>query len=472
MSNAADSVPQAASAQSWRAYPFDLVPGDADFQFPAAEGVHPDCQSDTWFIAGDIAAVDSQRRFAFLTIFNKNRMPGPIIADFHTVALFDLDNGTYSTFTDYDMPPKNMEPGAVPKLTSATGYLDMSYESSAGTAEWRTRRGDDGNLIPFTYDVVLVGVDQEGKDMELRLAVSPTRAPAPVGGSVYNGRFPCLGQQETFSYFQTGMTVTGSLRWGDVDERVSGSSAHVDRQWFPLYAGGGGTDGDQRAMSHEWRTIHLDNGVDFVGWRQFDRNDRNALRPFSGATVTSSGEESVQCGSRAGGDHVACVEDVEVVTTSYVRWPDSVRQLIRPPAKARYMPDGHRLSSASLDLELTAEPLVPAPAHGLPIEYMEGPCLFRGTMNGKPVTGFGIWERSLALYRDWELVEVLAAAVERLPSPSQPMAEAVDELRTLVGAERRQDATDYVNTKLGPALVGLPHEVLAVVDDLASALAT
>jgi hypothetical protein len=225
-------------------------------------------------------------------------------------------------------------------------------------------------------------------------------------------------------------------------------------------------------MSHEWRTIHLDNGVDFVGWRQFDRNDRNALRPFSGATVTSSGEESVQCGSRAGGDHVACVEDVEVVTTSYVRWPDSVRQLIRPPAKARYMPDGHRLSSASLDLELTAEPLVPAPAHGLPIEYMEGPCLFRGTMNGKPVTGFGIWERSLALYRDWELVEVLAAAVASLPSPSQPMAEAVEELRTLVGAERRQDATDYVNTKLGPALVGLPHEVLAVVDDLASALAT
>jgi hypothetical protein len=136
------------------------------------------------------------------------------------------------------------------------------------------------------------------------------------------------------------------------------------------------------------------------------------------------------------------------------------------------MPDGHRLSSASLDLELTAEPLVPAPAHGLPIEYMEGPCLFRGTMNGKPVTGFGIWERSLALYRDWELVEVLAAAVASLPSPSQPMAEAVDELRTLIGAERRQDATDYVNTKLGPALVGLPHEVLAVVDDLASALAT
>jgi predicted secreted hydrolase len=448
------------TATDWRRYPFDLVPGDPDFQFPAAEGVHPDCQSDTWFIAGDLAAVDSTRRFAFLTIFNKNRMPGPIIADFHTVALFDLDNGTYGTFTEYDMPPKNMEPGAVPKLTSAIGHLDMSYESSAGTAEWRTRRDDDGELMPFTYDVVLVGIDQDGKEMELRLAVSPTQAPAPVGGSVYNGRFPCLGQPETFSYFQTGMTMTGSLRWGDVDERVAGESAHVDRQWFPLYAGGGGTDGDQRAMSHEWRTIHLDNGVDFVGWRQFARHDRNALRPFTGATVTSSGAESVP----------DCVEDVEVVTTSYVRWPNSVRQLIRPPVKGRYMPDGHRLSSAALALELTAEPLVPAPAHGLPIEYMEGPCLFRGTMNGKPVTGFGIWERSLALYRDWELVDVLAAAVANLPSPSRQLTEAIEELRALVGTDRRQDATDHLNTKLGPALAGLPPDVLTIVEDLALAL--
>jgi predicted secreted hydrolase len=459
MVNAADSVRQVAP-QGWRTYPFHLVPGDPDFEFPAAEGVHPDCQSDTWFIAGDLSAVHSERGFAFLTIFNKNRMPGPIIADFHTVALFDLDNGTYGTFTDYDMPPKNMEPGAVPKLASATGHLDMSYQSSAGTSEWRTRRDADGNLIPFTYDVVLVGLDQAGKEMELRLAVSPTRAPAPVGGSVYNGRFPCLGQQETFSYFQTGMAMTGSLRWGDVEEQVSGSSAHVDRQWFPLYAGGGGTDGDQRAMSHEWRTIHLDNGVDFVGWRQFDRHNRNALRPFTGATVTSSGTDAVP----------DCVEDVDVVTTSYVRWPDSVRQLIRPPVKGRYMPDRHRLSSATLGLELTAEPLVPAPAHGLPIEYMEGPCLFRGTMNGKPVSGFGIWERSLALYRDWELVEVLAAAVANRPN-SQQLSDEVDELGALVEAGRTSDAADYLNSTLRPALAASP-EALAVVDDLALALAT
>src|SRR5215216_8187890 len=58
----------------WRAYPFQLVPGDPQLEFPAAEGNHPDCESDTWFLAGELAG-ESGRQFAFLMIFNKNR-PG------------------------------------------------------------------------------------------------------------------------------------------------------------------------------------------------------------------------------------------------------------------------------------------------------------------------------------------------------------------------------------------------------------
>ena len=74
------------------------------------------------------------------------------------------------------------------------------------------------------------------------------------------------------------------------------------------------------------------------------------------------------------------------------------------------MPDRHRLTSRKLDLDLTGEPLVPAPAHGLPLEYMEGPYRYHGTLRGEPVSGFAFYERSLALYRDWELDDVLAAA--------------------------------------------------------------
>ena len=379
-------------------YPFELVPGDPQLRFPAAEANHQDCESDTWFIAGELTA-DSGRRFAFLTIFNKNR-PGltSIVADFYTFALFDLDNGTYATYTDYDMPPANMQPGASPKLSTDAAHLDMTYDSGAGHVVWRTCRDEQHRLMPYTYDVGLVGTDPAGDAMRLDLHVTPSRAPVPLGGAAYNGKIECFGQADTYSYFQTGMTMTGTLCWGSVEESVTGSAGHVDRQWFPLVANGGGTDGNVRARSHEWRTINLDNGVDLSIWRQFDRTNHNALQPFSGAT-TSSGDADPEF-----------ADDIEVTVTSYVRWPESVSPLVRPLSAARYMPDRHRLTSRKLDLDLVGEPLVAAPAHALPVEYMEGPYQYRGTLRGQPVSGFAFYERSLALYRDWELDDVLATA--------------------------------------------------------------
>ena len=381
----------------WRAYPFQLVPGEPQLEFPAAEGNHRDCESDTWFLAGQLAG-ESGRQFAFLTIFNKNRPGQSIVADFYTMALFDLDNRTYGTYTDYDMPPDNMREGARPKMSVATGHLGLAYASGAGPAMWRTCRDEQNQLVPYTYDVEFVGTDQAGAAMRLELHVAPSRAPVPLGASVYNGKIECFGQAGTYSYFQTGMAMTGTVRWGSVEESVSGSAGHVDRQWFPLVANGGGIDGNVRARSHEWRTINLDNGLDLSVWRQFDRTNGNALQPFSGATTSSADADPKYA------------DDIEVTVTSYVRWPESVSPLVRPPSAARYMPDRHRLTSHTLDLDLTGEPLVPAPAHALPIEYMEGPFRYEGTLRGQPVSGFAFYERSLALYRDWELADVLAVA--------------------------------------------------------------
>jgi predicted secreted hydrolase len=444
----------------WRHYPFQLVPGDQAMTFPAAEGQHADHESDTWFIAGELTAPNG-RSFAFLTIFNKNRPGGTVVADFYTMALFDLDTGAYGTYTDYDMPPANMKPGAQPKLTAAEGHLDLCYDSDAGPVTWSARRDDDGALLPCTYRVNLVGTDQSGQPMNLELDVSPTRAPVPVGADRYDGKIECFGQPATYSYFQTGMVLAGTLRWGPLAEQVSGSEGHVDRQWFPKYAGGGGTGGDPRARSHEWRTIHLDNGLDLSIWRQFDRTNNNAVQPFSGATTCAPD------GAAAPG----CVEDVEVAVTSYVRWPQSVRPLVPPLSPTRFLPDRHTLTSAQLQLELSGEPLVAVPAHALPIEYMEGPYRFSGMLQGKPVTGFGFYERSLALYRDWELIDVLAAAVSELPAPGPELTGLAEEIRPLVSARRRGEA----RVRVQAARAALPATSTAhcrdVLDSLIEALA-
>jgi hypothetical protein len=135
-----------------------------------------------------------------------------------------------------------------------------------------------------------------------------------------------------------------------------------------------------------------------------------------------------------------CAEDVEVTVSTYVRWPNSVRPLVRPPAPDRFMPNLHRLRSAALELDLTGEPLVPAPAHGLPIEYMEGPYRFHGTLRGEPVSGFAFYERSLALYRDWELIDVLASTAAN--------EELIDQVRPLLASGNRSKARKLLQDNL------------------------
>jgi predicted secreted hydrolase len=451
----------------WRSYPYRLVAGDDQLDFPAAEGTHPDFESDTWYLAGQLTAPASGRTFAFITIFNRNRpggTPGPaVVADFHTFALFDVDRGSYGTFTDYDMPPKNMVPGAVPKLTSAQGYLDLRYDGSAGTTTWTACRDASGALVPYTYDFADFGTDKDGAAMELRLHVTPTRPPVPVGGGVHRGKIVACLQDDTYSYFQTGMRMTGTLRWGEHEEHVVGESGHVDRQWFPQYAGGGGTGGDARGQAHEWHTISLDNGVDLSVWRQFDRRIGNALVPFTGITTSSDDGSGPQC-----------VEDLEVTTTSYARWPDEVRSLMRPPAAPRYLPVRHTLRSAALDLELTGEPMVPMPAHALPIEYLEGPYRYHGTMGGKPVAGVALYEATIAMYKDWELVDVLATQVAALDAGSPALTAALDQARSHVARGHDQATLDYLSREVRPLLTGLADvragELMDILANLADAI--
>lgn len=419
----------------WRCYPFRLVADDSRLEFPAAEGEHADQESDTWFIAGELSGLTG-RSLAFLTIFNKNRPGGTMVADFYTMSLFDCNTGAYGTYTDYDMPPARTRPNTRPKLSAAAGHLDLHYDSGAGMVAWTTCRNEDGELRPYTYRVRLLGVDAVGKSMELDLTVTPTRSPVPVGASTHNGKIICFGQHDTYSYFQTGMMMTGTLRWGALCEQVSGNTGHVDRQWFPKYVGGVGTGEDPRARSHEWCTINLDNGVDLSIWRQFDRVEGNALQPFSGVTVSYPDPATVP----------ECREDVELTVKSYVRWPNSIRPLLPPLSSTRFMPDRHRLTCATLQLDLTGEPLVAAPAHGLPIEYMEGPYRYRGTLRGEPVIGFGFYERSLALYRDWELVVVLAAAVDDVQPAEPRLVSLVDRVRPLVASGRRKEALELLQS--------------------------
>ena len=454
--------PPDGSGLRWRHYPYDLQPGDPQFVLPGAEGLKPDHGTDTWFIEGKLTGERTGREYAFMVIYAKNRVADLVRLDFYTFALFDLESGEYGTFTEYDAGSTLPLPAA--KLHGAPDHLDLSFATSAGTARWTTRRGA-GGLLPFAYRLDLVGTDQRHRPMGLRVDVDPVKRPAVLGAQDFRGVIECFGQRGTRSYFQTGPRLAGTLRWGEEEEPVTGKVGHIDRQWFPIYAGV--KEGPfARDRSHEWRTINLDDGTDLSIWRQFDRTRRNALRPFAGPTRYVPGDRP---------DDPPTVEwtgGLQVQNLSYVRFPSNVTTLVPPPSPNRWAPDRHRLRVPAWQLELTCHPLVPAPAHFLPVEYLIGPCRYTGTLRGRPIAGFGLFERTLVYYRDWELLMVLRDTATHLPAPE--LARRCAQLAPRVDRGDRVGARLAVETSLRPAVRALPAAqraaVTPILDDLAHSL--
>ena len=85
------------------------------------------------------------------------------------------------------------------------------------------------------------------------------------------------------------------------------------------------------------------------------------------------------------------------------------------------------------------------------------------------MSGFAFNERSLALYRDWELVEVLATTVADVNPDLQSV---VDQLVPLVAAGRRGAAVELLNGALpvqNDMLATLLDDLIAVLSEGQSA---
>jgi hypothetical protein len=454
--------PDAKSA-SGLGYPYALVPGDPRLNFPAAEGRQLDMDSDTWFLEGVLEGKESGRRFSFIVVYYISRINGVFPFNFYSLTFYDLDKAEYGTYTNYD----------VTSMRAATGYLDLGIPIESEQAVWTTSVDKDGYLVPFEYLVNLPGVDQNGRRMSLIADVKPLNPPVAVGADDYNGLITVLKQDNTYSYFQTGIQFDGTLAWGDIHEPVKGSLGHIDRQMFPEFSGVKARSWDARDLSHEWRTYFFDNDMDFSSWRQFDRMDRNSEYSFGGATVYTP-----QDGARY-------IGDIMYENLSYVRTENHpVKPLLPSRSDVLYFPNRHRLSSATLDLQIEADPIVNAPLLAFPVEYMHGPVWLSGTMAGQPIKGIGSFELTLHLYRDFELVTVLSDSVKHLPvaailpstTPVDAILENIALLAKAVDSEVPSSALVIANGKLRDELLSLAQpyssDMLQILDDLVAAITT
>ncbi len=441
-------------------YPYQLVPGDPRLDFPEAEGRQLDMTSDSWFMEGFLEGKDTGNQYAFITIYYVTDLFWGLLPflHFYSTALYNLDTGDYGTYTSWS------------NVDATAGYLDLSVSAGEEEAIWTTAIDENSDLIPFNYNVDFPGIDQQGRYMRLTADVESCKPPVPVGADTYNGVIEVFKQPGTYSYFQTRLEIEGTLTWGDITEEVTGNIGHIDRQMFPAFTGTvAGLDG--RNIPHEWRTYSLDNGIDISTWRMFDRMNKNVEICFNGATVVDEF------------DNASYVDDFVYENLSYRRVQNHPIQPLMPPrSPILYYPDKHRMSSESLDLQLETEPLmVETPLLAFPIEYVHGPVLLTGTMNGTAIEGIGSFERTLSLYRDWELAKVLSDTITHLPmeafvqpsgSNKQAILQTISQMAIKINNNNNVcalwDATFKVHPKINTLMVE-PYrsEMLQILSDVA-----
>jgi len=456
-----------ARAPSWKQYPFVLDARDPQLTFPAAEG-DQGAESNTYYVAGRLRGRDSGHQWAFLVVFTFNDIRRWLRADFFTLSLFDVTTGDYGTFSEFDLPrPPRIR--RTYKLSVAKDELHVAFKSREGTSTWSTRRAADGRVLPFAYHVSLVGRDAAGRRMHVDLDLDTFKPPMPVGGSEYVGTKTCMGQYGTHSYFQSDVRFSGTLEWGDAREAVDGDCGWIDRQWTPRHLGVH-NDRTGSRYRHEWRQIHLDNGMEMSVWLHVDRHRHNRPIPFASATLAT------------GDGRVLTTSEYQVDRLSFVRDPGHIRPRYGLSRRGGYFADRYRLRIPAWEIDLCSEPLVAAPAHAFPIEYWSGPTRIRGTVGEQPVRGVGFHERTWVFTRDFELVDVLRNTLRHLPQEALPpgapeplaLANLAWEVDAFLSHGGRAAAREHLQQRIRPHLERLaePHRAhaLRILDDLLDAL--
>ncbi|CAF1139015.1 unnamed protein product [Adineta steineri] len=284
-----------------------------------------------------------------------------------------------------------------------------------GNATWNHTTFNNGSYIPFVYQVHLPGVDKQGRNFLIDLKIDPMKYPSPYGGNILNGRFTFYDQPNTLSWFETGLELNGTVTWGDITEPVVGNTGHIDRQYFPLYAGIFSPTG--RQVSHIWYQVNLANGVDLSIWIQYRRYEANKIVPTIGITTYEPNGNPIN----------QFVTDINITFLSFIKYPNTSSTFFPPPSQNRWLPGITVIQCPSLNMILTSTYSTKVPAVDLPVEYFEGPSYFAGTFRGESIDGTGIQESTLALYRDWELLNVLQISAQNLSpesfNPAGPNAE-------------------------------------------------
>ncbi|HYD49679.1 MAG TPA: hypothetical protein VEB21_15090 [Terriglobales bacterium] len=450
----------------WRRYPYTADWGDSRrFTFPACDGLQADLATSTYFVDGFLQGESTDRRYAFMAVFSDARLLwNTIRASFFTFALFDCDHGEYGTCTEYDFPrPPRIRQSH--KLSLTPGRMGLRYDGSRAAGRWDSLLESEDRFRPFAWELELSGIDQNAATMKLELVLEAERPPAPLGGRELGGEVTFLGSRPVYSYFQSGLNMRGRISWGDHSEAVAGDVGWIDRQWSEVHPS---THQDRRNRRYrrEWRMLQFDNGWDMTCFHQYLRPQRNAPVPWTG--ISAQGPQS--------DFELRSTHRVELTIPEYARDPGIIAPRRRVSNGPCYYPHRYQLAVPEWQMKVTSEPLVPAPAHDLPLEYWNGPVVIRGELFEQTVMGLGFDERTRPLVHDFELAEALRATIDHLPDldadETRPLSYRLWEVEALCLRGDRRAAAGHFRAYVEPMLAKMPAEAQARVLTLAEDLLT
>lgn len=324
------------ASDTWKKYPYQAP--NSSIRFPEDEGKHTMLPNlEWWYTVIHATSETSGERYSILVTHFNN------LFRFFTVT--NLDRKYHISGT------------TMGQLKSQVGFLNIQHKTKYGTDIYRSRKDDNGQLVPFEYEI-----KTHHDRMNLNVSMKALKKPLMVAG---DGYMAVGSSGHSWYYSLTRLEVSGTIEVDGKKENIRGE-AWMDHQWGPFIISP--VSFGKAFESYEWFCLQLDDGSEIMISNIYDR-DFNLPK-----TEAYGGVERITADGAAR----------HTVKRNFTRtgyWQD--------PVSSHYMSMGWRLEVPEWDLDLTLTPsfhdqMVRFPLKG---DFWEGSISVEGTIAGKHVTG-------------------------------------------------------------------------------------
>ena len=330
---------------------FARVEGNPDLTFPAAQGPHPDYQTEWWYYTGNLQTEDG-RRFGYqLTFFRRALEPA---------------DDRVARGSDWAAEQVYMGHFAV---TDVAGRQHLEFERlSRGAAGLAGAQAEPYHVWLQDWAVEQTGPDAyqitaQDEGIALDLTLVEGKPPALHGKQGYSQKGPEAGNASAY-YSQTRLLANGTVTVDGKSYPVTGLS-WMDHE----YSTSALSDGQ---IGWDWFSIQLDDNTELMLYQI--RRDDGSIDPYSRGSHIDA-QSQVTGLDRSAGDF-----EIEVLDT----WTS-------PDSGAVY-PSGWRVTVPEYGLDLTIEPLLADQEMNLSTVYWEGAVRVEGTRSGQAISGVGYVE--------------------------------------------------------------------------------